>query len=810
MKLKQSSGGRFARDGDHRENSVRSQSVARRETKPTGRSQTPAKRDNEVEAEGGRIAMLETKLQRVMTLLTRFEEKEKEVKTRDEPRGDVGKVAASRRRAAEEESDSHITKSTKRKKFMPMNWENTQMTKPFEKYLTMKFDINVKRSVNPYDVIEEIRKETRLEAKVSTLNRTSFLIEAKNEEQSNKVTNIKKIKDYECTVEKYGRFNYVKGLIFLSEFEIEDLQEFKEGLQESYSVIEVEKASFIKSNSGSTAYVITFNQEYLPFSIYIPGERQDTRVQPFDSRPMICNTCQLYGHTAKRCSKEKVCKLCSESGHGKEECARNVEEFKCYHCSENHMVGSKVCQKQVREAELLRIQLQQKVPFRRALQIMSGEQETSKQLRKDFAHIFDCKMAENDKKKFLPWMLEKCLTNYLGGKPKCIRSKTKDTISIEIKTREEGEKIEQMKELNGCPVEIKPNNERELKALIYVKEYNMLDFDTYKKGLVAQFGLRDVVEASWIKTKDNRTKPLLLSLNGSEIPTYLDIPGEQERSRVYEYKKKPTMCQKCLEYGHRTKFCMKEMKCIKCYETTHKAEECQRELSGCYHCEGKHRTGSRMCSEYRYEEEIEAIQGRERVNRAQARLIFQSRTTIDRMNYAAILKKSGDRQPPIEDIGVESRGEEEPRAESRGPDKQGQGEANKNIEPPRAKTQVVCVSPTSGTLFTTTVEIEGIPKDAAEDMLPEDLLRETHQIFMEEDRVSTTQEQCNEDIRAYEEQLRKANKSKKGRRSRSRRSVEGSSSEESEADKQKTKRKKSKTHQSQERIKGKVVNLKET
>ena len=207
--------------------------------------------------------------------------------------------------------------------------------------------------------------------KLWTLNRTAFLMEAKNKEQSEKLTNIETNKTYGCTVEKYGRFNHIKGLIFLKEFDIEDMQEFKEGLQESYCSVEVERASYIKARSGATAYVITLNQEHLPFSIYMQGEKQDTRVQTFENTPMICSKCQSYGHTAKRCNREMVCKLCAEKGHSKQECLKSGEEYKCVHCAGNHR-----------------------------------EQEEEKHTGESFAQMFDCKMSENDKRKDLPWMLK--------------------------------------------------------------------------------------------------------------------------------------------------------------------------------------------------------------------------------------------------------------------------------------------------------------------------------------------------------------------------------------------------------------------
>ena len=50
--------------------------------------------------------------------------------------------------------------------------------------------------------------------------------------------------------------------------------------------------------------------------IYTPGEKQDTRVQPFLSKLMICNKCQMFGHTARACVNAKRCRLCSEEARG--------------------------------------------------------------------------------------------------------------------------------------------------------------------------------------------------------------------------------------------------------------------------------------------------------------------------------------------------------------------------------------------------------------------------------------------------------------------------------------------------------------
>ena len=79
--------------------------------------------------------------------------------------------------------------------------------------------------------------------------------------------------------------NQSKGLIYVYEYDIDDLNEFTLGLQENYKLKSVEKATFIKPRSEHTsAFLITFDQETVPDSIYIPGERSDTKVYPFFSK----------------------------------------------------------------------------------------------------------------------------------------------------------------------------------------------------------------------------------------------------------------------------------------------------------------------------------------------------------------------------------------------------------------------------------------------------------------------------------------------------------------------------------------------
>ena len=59
-------------------------------------------------------------------------------------------------------------------------------------------------------------------------------------------------------------------------------------------VEKVERADFIKTGEGTSAYLITFIGECLPYTIYVPGEPADTIVRDFKSKPMLCRKCLTY------------------------------------------------------------------------------------------------------------------------------------------------------------------------------------------------------------------------------------------------------------------------------------------------------------------------------------------------------------------------------------------------------------------------------------------------------------------------------------------------------------------------------------
>ena len=531
----------------------------------------------------------------------------------------------------------------------PTNSSNVTMPPPgttstlFKRFYTVRFEDIDRRDVNPYEILEEINKITGENAvSLTGSNKSSLTLQVKSTTQANKCLEISSLMQNPCTITPHNKFNQSKGLIFVKEFDIEDVEEFKTELQRSYNIIEIEAANFIKTRNSSQAFIITFGSEAPPYEIYIPGERSDTLVAPYHQRPMMCRNCQEYAHTAKWCSGDARCKRCAQEGHTHQEC--QAELPCCYHCQETHEAGSKECPKWQKEQKIIETVENKKVTFQRARQIVENDAQVSVIRGPKFNSFFDCILpSEEQKRKLKPWVLEKHIEQHIGSKPRSIRTKNSSTFTVEIGTQAESRAMYTLSSIGGIPTKVTVNSDSNLtKGLIYVHGYSMLNFNKYKEGLQKQYGLANVEEAPWIKPRRNSSgKPLIISFR-SDPPEYLNIPGEMCLTKVYEYVRTPMQCANCLEYGHPKRICQDTQRCPNCAES-HEVEPtnvCTKDPS-CFHCGLGHKTGNKQCIEYRFEKEVLAIQSKSRVSKAQARIILnQENPNFRTMNFAETVKSN--------------------------------------------------------------------------------------------------------------------------------------------------------------------------
>ena len=520
------------------------------------------------------------------------------------------------------------------------NQMNVYRQKPFTRYLEIDFGEVDRRDLNPFAVQNEIETKTGMRPKqITGSTKSKLTLQTKSSDQTEKCLTLTSLVGKNCKITPHYKFNQSRGLIFLKQCEIENMEEFRNHLKDQHDVQSVERATFIKSRTGATAYIITFNMEATPYTIYIPGEITDTVVNQFISRPMMCKKCLEYGHTMKRCQKQTTrCKRCSETDHEDKDCPS--QNLKCYHCSESHLTGSKECTKQIQEQKILDTVEREKVTFQRARQILNEKPVTRTTTVKPqvFPTLFDITLPKGTKRKINPWLVEKTIQQHTGKMPRKCRGKPndEDTFVVEIGSDEEARQMSSLTKIGNYDVQVTVNNTSNLqKGIIFIDGYDLSDFDGYREAMMKEHRLTNVEQAHWIKTRSPYTNALILTFQ-QEMPPYLSIPGETKLTFIQEHKRMPNLCKQCLEYGHPQRVCRGDRKCINCSSVNHTSPSCNEETK-CLHCPISHRTGDRNCQQYKMEEEILAIQAKSQVSRSQAIVILdRERPNIRSMNFSAV------------------------------------------------------------------------------------------------------------------------------------------------------------------------------
>jgi len=255
-------------------------------------------------------------------------------------------------------------------KYVPMDMSQYRQSS-FEKYFVVNFANETKRRINPFKAFKEIEMAIGGKlADMTSMNRTALLVTVSTKQQGDELLKLKRVDGKECTVEAHKTMNTSKGLVYITEFDINE-DELLEGLSDQ-SVTKVQEASWIKlRRPGAKAFLVTFNTETPPEFVRIPGESLRTRVTEYFDRPKQCKNCQEYGHTARFCFNlnNPRCGRCSLLGHGTTNCTS--EEIKCYYCGEKHTAWNKKCSEYIFQSEVLQTQRKGRMSRKEAVRVVS-------------------------------------------------------------------------------------------------------------------------------------------------------------------------------------------------------------------------------------------------------------------------------------------------------------------------------------------------------------------------------------------------------------------------------------------------------
>ena len=145
-------------------------------------------------------------------------------------------------------------------------------------------------------------------------------------------------------------------------------------------------------------------------------------------------------------------------------------------------------------------------------------------------------------KKIQPVAIENSFIQEIGSKHATIRWNNESEFVIEISNEKESKILPTIKSL--CSPQFQERVEVEVfacdkinqsKGLIYIHDYNISEIDEYGSELMREYNLSDVQQVTWIKSKNVTFNPLLLTFKEKEPPSFIEIPGEQAKPKIYKH-----------------------------------------------------------------------------------------------------------------------------------------------------------------------------------------------------------------------------------------------------------------------------------
>ncbi|XP_036343296.1 uncharacterized protein LOC118752489 [Rhagoletis pomonella] len=224
---------------------------------------------------------------------------------------------------------------------------------------------------------------------VSILRDDSLLILAKSLKVAEKFIKCKNFGGL-CPISAnfHDSLNTCKGTIFDKNLAHTDEQEILEALKPQ-GVVAIYKFTKTVDNVKipTGRIVLSFNLYKVPQSIDIAW--YSVRVEEYFPNPMRCRSCQLLGHTMKRCSNNSTCERCNFPPHNDLPCLRTM----CANCYGPHPASAKDCPKYLQEKEVLKIKTQNKCNYPEARRLYKIQNPINVNQDQTYASILNSTQA---------------------------------------------------------------------------------------------------------------------------------------------------------------------------------------------------------------------------------------------------------------------------------------------------------------------------------------------------------------------------------------------------------------------------------
>ena len=131
------------------------------------------------------------------------------------------------------ETSSHRSHKLKTK-YVPLLEKNPTVVE-FTKYFSIEFNHESIRDVNPYDVRAAVMKLLGVDSlNISGGSGSAFTVQVNHKVQGVKLRELTQVKTSVCRVAEHRFLNFCRFIIYIQDYDIDDMEKFKTGLQEQY------------------------------------------------------------------------------------------------------------------------------------------------------------------------------------------------------------------------------------------------------------------------------------------------------------------------------------------------------------------------------------------------------------------------------------------------------------------------------------------------------------------------------------------------------------------------------------------------
>ena len=228
------------------------------------------------------------------------------------------------------------------------------------------------------------------------------------------------------------------------------------------------------------------------------------------------------------------------------------------------------------------------------------------------------------------------LENYIKGPPNRVTELKNGSLLVEVKTKEQANKIKAIKQINKVKVTvIEHSSLNYTKGTIRCKRF----IDVPDETLIEEMKEYKVIDIYKIKRKEQNdlvcTGTIILTFDTCTLPSQIKIGWKI--FEVREYIPFPRRCFKCQAFGHSSKSChAQEAICANCGDPQH-GPECY-SPPHCCNCEEPHRASDKNCFYYKLESEVLATKTKEKISYSAAKRRVLKDFVKPMTSYAQALK----------------------------------------------------------------------------------------------------------------------------------------------------------------------------